>query len=154
MFILDTCAFFTQKHPEGKFITAAGIDSEIINKQSKQYFENMRSTKMEIMVPDVKYCEIIKKHAKETGDFDVLSKIDLDIIALGYELKGTIVTDDFAVQNVALSLGLKFVSCSDKIITEKRSWLYKCTACSHTDKKKGKDCPVCGNNEILRIKSK
>jgi len=46
------------------------------------------------------------------------------------------------------------VSCSDKIITEKRFWKYKCTACNHKEKEKRKDCPVCGNAEILRVKSK
>ena len=153
MFILDTCAFFTQKHPEGEFLTVPGIENEIVNKQSKQYFENMLSIKLKVSKASENSYKIIKKQAKETGDYDVLSKIDLDIIALGYESKGTIVTDDFAIQNVALALELNFVSCSDKIITEKRFWKYKCTACNHKEKEKRKDCPVCGNTEILRVKS-
>ena len=95
-----------------------------------------------------------KKQAKETGDYDVLSKTDIDIITLAYECKGTIVTDDFAIQNVALALGLEFLSCTGKEITEKRFWRYKCTACNHKEKEKKKDCPICGNTEILRIKSK
>ena len=154
MFILDTCAFFSQKHPDGKFLTVPGIENEIINKQSKQYFENMLSTKMKVSKASDDSYKIITKQAKETGDYDVLSKIDLDIIALGYETKGTIVTDDFAIQNVALVLELNFVSCSDKIITEKRFWKYKCAACNHKEKEKRKDCPVCGNTEILRVKTK
>ena len=154
MFILDTCAFFSQKHPDGEFLTVPGIENEIINKQSKQYFESMLSTKMNVSKASDDSYKIIKKQAKETGDYDVLSKIDLDIIALGYETKGTIVTDDFAIQNVALVLELNFVSCSDKIITEKRFWRYKCTACNHKEKEKRKDCPVCGNTEILRVKTK
>ena len=154
MFILDTCAFFSQKHPDGEFLTVPGIENEIINKQSKQYFESMLSTKMNVSKASEDSYKIIKKQAKETGDYDVLSKIDLDIIALGYETKGTIVTDDFAIQNVALVLELNFVSCSDKIIAEKRFWRYKCTACNHKEKEKRKDCPVCGNAEILRVKTK
>ena len=153
MFILDTCAFFTQKHPEGEFLTVPGIESEIVNKQSKQYFQNMLSIKLKVSKANENSYKIVKKQAKETGDYDVLSKIDLDIIALGYESKGTIVTDDFAIQNVALALELKFVSCSDKIIAEKRFWRYKCTACNHKEKEKRKDCTVCGNTEILRVKS-
>ena len=154
MFILDTCAFFSQKHPDGKFLTVPGIENEIINKQSKQYFESMLSTKMKVSKASEDSYKIITEQAKETGDYDVLSKIDLDIIALGYETKGTIVTDDFAIQNVALVLELNFVSCSDKIITEKRFWRYKCAACNHKEKEKRKDCPICGNTEILRVKSK
>lgn len=154
MLILDTCAFFTQKHPEGEFLTVPGIKNEIINKQSKQYFENMLSTKLKIMKANEHSYKVVKEQAKETGDYDVLSQIDLDIIALGYESKGIIVTDDFAIQNVALALELEFVSCSNRTITEKRTWKYKCTACHHKEKEKRKDCPVCGNTEIRRVRSK
>ena len=154
MYILDTCAFFTQKHPEGEFLTVPGIKKEIINKQSRQYYENMLSTKLKIMKANEQSYKIVKEQAKGTGDYGVLSKIDLDIIALGYESRGIIVTDDFAIQNVALSLKIDFVSCSNKAITEKRIWKYKCTACHHKEKEKKTDCPVCGNTEIRRIKSK
>ena len=154
MYILDTCAFFTQKHPEGEFITVPGIKDEIINKQSKQYYENMLSTKLKIMKASVQSYKIVKEKAKETGDYGVLSNIDLDIIALGYESKGIIVTDDFAIQNVALALEIDFVSCSNKAITENRIWIYKSTACHHKEKEKRNDCPICGNTEIRRIKSK
>ena len=152
MFILDTCAFFTQKHPDGEFFTAPGITNEIVNKQSKQYFENMLSTKLSVLKPKTISSEKVEMQAKETGDYDVLSKNDLEIIALGYELQGTIVTDDFAIQNVASALGLNFVSCSGKEITEQRVWKYKCTACNHRDKEKRSDCLVCGSKDIVRIK--
>ncbi len=154
MYILDTCAFFTQKHPEGEFLTVPGIKKEIINKQSRQYYENMLSRKLKIMKANEQSYNIVKEQAKETGDYGVLSNIDLDIIALGYESRGIIVTDDFAIQNVALSLEIDFVSCSNKAITEKRIWKYKCTACHHKEKEKRIDCPICGNTEIRRIKSK
>lgn len=154
MFILDTCAFLTQKHPKGECITIPEIKNEVVNKQSQQYFENMLSTNLKIMEPRQDSYQVVEKHAKKTGDFGVLSKNDMNIIALAYEMKGTIVTDDFAMQNVALSLEVKFVSCSNKVITEKRLWSYKCNACKYIDKKKLKDCPICGNTEIFRIKSR
>ena len=154
MFILDTCAFLTQKHPDGECITIPEIKEEIVNKQSKQYFENMLSTKLKIMEPGHEAYQVVEENAKKTGDFDILSKVDINVIALAYEHKGTIVTDDFAIQNVALSLEVKFVSCSNKVIAEKRLWSYKCNACNYIDKKKLNDCPVCGNTEIFRIKSK
>ena len=154
MLILDTCAFLTQKHPDGECITIPEIKKEIINRQSKQYFENMLSTKLKIMKPRHESYQVVEKYAKITGDFDVLSKTDMNIIALGYEMKGTIVTDDFAIQNVALSLEVNFVSCSNKVITEKRLWSYKCNACKYISKTKLKDCQICGNTEIFRIKSK
>ena len=154
MFILDTCAFLTQKHPTGEFITVPGIKSEIVNRQSRQYFENMLATHLKVMKAQKNSYDVVNKEAKETGDYDVLSKVDMDILALGYECKGTIITDDFAIQNVALALDVKFLSCSGKIISERRAWRYKCTACNHKEKVKLKNCSVCGNEEIRRIKLK
>ena len=154
MFILDTCAFLTQKHPTGEIVTVSGIKSEIINRQSRQYFENMLATQLKVMKAQKKSYDVVNKEAKETGDYNVLSKVDMDILALGYECKGTIITDDFAIQNVALALELKFLSCSGKVISEKRAWRYKCTACNHKEKVKLKNCSVCGSEEIRRIKLK
>lgn len=154
MFILDTCAFLTQKHPTGEFVTVPGIKTEIVNRQSRQYFENMLATHLKVMKAQKDSYDVINKEAKETGDYDVLSKVDIDILALGYECKGTIITDDFAIQNVALALEVKFLSCSGKVISEKRAWRYKCTACNHKEKVKLKNCSVCGNEEIRRIKLK
>ena len=154
MFILDTCAFLTQKHPTGEFVTVPGIKTEIVNRQSLQYFENMLATHLKVMKAQKDSYDVINKEAKETGDYDVLSKVDMDILALGYECKGTIITDDFAIQNVALALEVKFLSCSGKVISEKRAWRYKCTACNHKEKVKLKNCSVCGNEEIRRIKLK
>ena len=154
MFILDTCAFLTQKHPTGEFATVPGIKNEIVNRQSRQYFENMLATHLKVMKAQKNSYDVVNKEAKETGDYDVLSKVDMDILALGYECKGTIITDDFAIQNVALALEVKFLSCSGKVISEKRAWRYKCTACNHKEKVKLKNCSVCGNEEIRRIKLK
>ena len=154
MLILDTCAFLTQKHPNGEFATVPGIKSEIVNRQSRQYFENMLATHLKVMKAQKDSYDVVNKEAKETGDYDVLSKVDMDILALGYECKGTIITDDFAIQNVALALEVKFLSCSGKVISEKRAWRYKCTACNHKEKIKLKNCSVCGNEEIRRIKLK
>ena len=154
MIILDTCAFLTQKHPNGEFVTTPGIKDEIVNKQSKQYFENMLASNLKIMKAQKASYDIVNRQAKRTGDYDVLSKADIDIIALGYECSGTIITDDFAIQNVALALDVKFLSCSGKTISEKRLWRYRCTACKHIEKIKLRQCSVCGNEEIRRIKVK
>ena len=152
--VLDTCAFLTQKHPNGEFVTVPGIKSEIVNKQSKQYFENMLATNLKIMKAEKSSYDVVQMQARETGDFDVLSRVDIDIIALGYECKGTIITDDFAIQNIALALNIKFLPCSGRIISEKRIWRYRCTACSHIEKIKLQNCSVCGSQEIRRVKLK
>ena len=118
--ILDTCAFFTQMHPNGKIATVKNIEDEIINRQSKQYYSNLKSKGLKIIEPVTESLDFIKEKAKETGDLDVLSLTDIKILALGYELQGTIISDDFAIQNVSLYNGLEVISCSGKKIKEIR----------------------------------
>ena len=154
MLVLDTCAFLTQNHPDGILVSVPEIESEIVNKQSKQYFDNLLSINLKLIGPKTGSCAIVNAEARKTGDYDVLSKIDLKIIALAYECKGTIITDDFAIQNVSLSLDIDFSSCSGNSITEKRQWKYKCSACNHIETQKLKKCSVCGSEDIFRIKAK
>ena len=90
--ILDTCAFFTQTHPDGKIATVKEIDEEIVNKQSKQYYSNLKTKGLKIIEPNKNSIDYIKEKAKETGDLDVLSLTDIKILALGYELQGTIIS--------------------------------------------------------------
>ena len=126
MYVLDTCAFLSQKHPNGKLITISQIESEIQNKQSLQYFLNLKEIGLEIREPSRKNLEIVKSNAVKTGDLDVLSDTDQKILAIAYETKSTIVSDDFAIQNVALYMNIEYISCNGKTIKELRKWKYKC----------------------------
>ena len=152
--ILDTCAFFTQMHPNGKIATVKNIEDEIINRQSKQYYSNLKSKGLKIIEPGTESLDFIKEKAKETGDLDVLSLTDIKILALGYELQGTIISDDFAIQNVSLYNGLKVISCSGKKIKEIRIWKYRCSACKLVINEKSETCSICGSSDIFRIKAK
>ena len=154
MYILDTCAFLTQNHPEGEIATISEIESELNNRQSKQYFTNMKEIGLKIREPKVDSIENIRKNSEETGDLGVLSSIDLKILALAYEMRGIIVSDDFAIQNVALHMGLEFTSCSGNEIKELRKWKYQCSACRAEALERMDFCSVCGSEKILRVKVK
>ena len=154
MYVLDTCAFLSQKHPDGKLITIPQIELELKNKQSLQYFSNLNEIGLEIREPSNENLDIIILNAGETGDLAVLSDTDLKILAIAHETKSTIVSDDFAIQNVALYMNLKYMSCSGKEIKELRKWKYKCSACNFISMKKNPECTTCGSIDIFRIKAK
>ena len=154
MYVLDTCAFLSQKHPDGKLITIPQIELEIQNKQSLQYFLNIKEIGLEIREKSRKNLEIIKLNAEKTGDLDILSDIDQKILAIAYETKSTIVSDDFAIQNVALYMNIEYISCSGKTIKELRKWKYKCSACNFVSNNKNSECITCGSKDIFRIKAK
>jgi len=152
--VLDSCAFLSQNHPEGKLATIHEIEDELINRQSKQYFSNLVEKGLKLIEPGGKSEVHVQNKASETGDLDVLSNPDLKILALAYEIEGTIISDDFAIQNVALYMGLKYLSCNGNQIKELRKWKYKCSACNFVTTNKTESCKVCGNKDIFRIKSK
>jgi UPF0271 protein len=93
-----------------------------------------------------KVCEI----AVKVGDKSVLSKADLQLLALAFELKNEgfkpiILTDDYAIQNVAYFLQLDFSSIATFGISKPLKWIVYCPACF---KKYNEDektvCDVCG----------
>ena len=152
--ILDTCAFLSQTHPDGKIATVNGIEDEIENRQSKQYYSNLKNSGLKIVEPLTDSIRHVEKIAQKTGDLDVLSNIDLKILALGYEFEGNIISDDFSIQNVALYMELEIISCSGSKIKELRLWEYKCSACKQVSNNKKESCEVCGSKDIFRIKAK
>ena len=83
------------------------------------------------------------KAAKDTGDFQQLSKQDISLLALGIELNGEIITDDFSIANVAKNLGIKVSSVMTNGIRDVGRWIHYCPGC-RTNHTSGKECPMCG----------
>ena len=91
--------------------------------------------------------------ATKSGDISVLSDTDIDVIASAHELKGAIITDDYAIQNVAEFMGISFVGSDLKPINTKIRWAFRCTGCG---KFYGTDigtCGICGHS-LKRISIK
>jgi endoribonuclease Nob1 len=109
----------------------------------------IETKRLKIIDPDSKYIDLVIKMAEVTGDFRNLSKEDISSIALCLQLNGEILTDDFAISNVAVSLGLKVIPLMTEGIKDKGSWIYYCPGC-HRNFSKSAECPFCGN--ILRKK--
>ena len=81
--------------------------------------------------------------SKDTGDYSQLSKQDISIIALCIEMKGEIISDDFAISNVARNLGLKISPIMTNGIEDVGKWIHYCPGC-RTNHTSGKECPMCG----------
>lgn len=83
-----------------------------------------------------------RKAAEKSGDLDVLSRADLEVLALALEKGWKVATSDFAVQNVAGELGLEVVPVG-KAIRKRIEWVWYCPACGRKADRKGV-CEVCG----------
>ena len=106
----------------------------------------------EIMDPKQASIKTVAENARKSGDLSVLSSADLSILALAFEIKGIVVTNDFAVQNVASKLKIGWEG-SSKSIKEEISWIWYCPACFARYEVK-KVCDTCGTETKRRPKGR
>jgi UPF0271 protein len=105
-----------------------------------------------ILDPDKKSVDKIIAVAKKTGDIGKLSDADISILALALEHDATLMSDDYAVANVAASLQVKVASSSGKGIRETRKYIAYCSTCGKAFSPTQKECPNCGSQLKRRYK--
>lgn len=72
-------------------------------------------------------------------------------IAAEQRLQVACITDDYAMQNVLLQIGLNLVNSSGRRIRQVKSYVLRCHACFHITRDMNKKfCPECGNATLLR----
>jgi UPF0271 protein len=100
--------------------------------------------RLKIIEPEKKFTKLVLEKAEQTGDLLNLSKGDVSVLALGMQLEGELVTDDYTVSNVAKHLGLRVIPIMTKGISRVLDSAYFCPACNKAFKKMS-DCPICGS---------
>lgn len=112
----------------------------------------LESNMLQILDSNRKSIEKVVSAAMRTGDYAKLSEADISIIALALQLEIVLVTNDFAVANVATTLKIPVKSVGSKGITHIRRWIAYCSACGRAFGPNSKECRLCGNR--LRRKYK
>ena len=92
------------------------------------------SGKLRIEAPSEQSLGEVAERARVLGDRIVLSKADMSVIALAVDLRKNgktpiIVSDDYAVQNVADAMNLVYQSLATFGIRQRFNWVYYCPAC-------------------------
>lgn len=154
MLIIDAAIFIQGIDVEG--ITTPKVIEEVKDPESRLLLESLISAgKVKVMVPSKDSIEKIKEKAIETGELGELSDADIEILALAYELKGELFTDDYNLQNIATLLGLKFRTLK-KGIKKVIKWRYVCVGCGKKFETQPPDdvCPDCGSKVRLLPKKK
>ena len=151
MFVLDSVAFLTRRHPQGELLTVSGVEPELVNRRSREYHEQMVATGMQVAMASETTRQQVETTAQETGDAGVLSAVDTELLALALERNATLVTDDFAMQNVAVTLGIAWLPVETDGIAKQLRWRWTCSGCrQHWDEPHG-ECPTCGS-ELRRTR--
>jgi len=86
----------------------------------------------------------VREAAGKTGDLYRLSEADMGVLALSLECGAEIVSDDYGVQNVASSMGLKYHTTAKEGIKREYIWEKVCPGCGLKHSSEFKVCGVCG----------
>jgi UPF0271 protein len=138
----------------GNYCTTQAVFDEVkhIKKSHGAIEALLDAGSLQVIDPNKNSVEKARATAKKTGDYQKLSQADLSIIALALQLETTLLTDDYAVANVAAALKIPVESSSSKGIKETRKWIAYCSACGKAFGPNAIECPLCGNK--LRRKYK
>lgn len=131
----------------GSYCTTQAVFDEVrhIKKSHGAIEALLDAGSLQVVDPDKNSIEKAKAAAKKTGDYQKLSQADLSIVALALQLKIALLTDDYAVANVATTLKIPVQSSSSKGIKETRRWTAYCSACGKAFGPDAKECSLCGN---------
>lgn len=153
-YVLDASAFIYGIVPGGEMETVPAVYAEVKDEISRLKLELMESLK--IVEPDGRCVARVAEAARKTGDDRRISRADGDLLALALEEKEAgkdvvLMTDDYAIQNVARRLGVRASALRQKKSRGNVIWEMRCTGCGRTFAG-GEICPVCGSP--LRMKKR
>jgi len=139
--VADSSVFIYGKDLDGVVVTVPGVEGELKDISSRM---RLQISDVKIEPPSKEMIDNAQQAALETGDAQVLSEVDLEVLAKALELDAVLATDDYAVQNVALHLGLLVEPVAQPRIKKviKRKIIMKCAGCGRPFQ--GDECPICG----------
>jgi UPF0271 protein len=155
IFVVDTSALVGGLRfaaTEVEFATTPALLEEMKRKRLDSIIQTLlNSRKLRIIEPASSSINAVVEAAAALGDLRYLSEQDLQLLALALELTkqgyyAVVLTNDYAIQNIASSLSIKFRSAGEHGIREIIKWKTYCPGCSRLFPKrtKGEMCPHCG----------
>jgi endoribonuclease Nob1 len=157
IFILDASAFYTgfYRSINLKFYTTTRIMNEITHILNTSLTLDLLISSGVLVVQDplIESINKIITTAHHSGDIKKLSKADISILSLAYQLNETLVSDDYSIQNVAKFLKIKTISLGNKGIVKLRKWENFCKTCRKQYPSNIKECTICGNPTKRKYKT-
>ena len=148
MYVLDSSAFIHEYHTTEQTATIPLVREELADEPAYRY-DAMEGSGMHIHLPNDETVETIRRAARESGDLEVLSDTDVRLLATAFELDGTLVTADYAMQNVAERLNVSVEVIARDGIDEAREWIFQCRGCGREYEQHHERCDICGT-ELAR----
>jgi UPF0271 protein len=149
-YVLDSTAFYAgiPYQGSGRYYTTYLVLEEV---KHHNVGSSLIHTRVQVTEPSPESMDKVRSTATKTGDIGALSQTDMSLLALGLDLKNgeggvNIVSDDFAVRNVAEVLSIPLAPTAMKGGEWKNiTWKIYCRGCGKTyTNPKLTVCPVCG----------
>lgn len=154
--VLDTSALIMGLDPSALRLpvyTAPSVGDELIpdTPPFMRYSMSQATGSLIVKEPGESAMKAVREASDQAGDSGVLSKADVEVLGLAFELKKaglmpTIVSDDYAIQNISEVLVVEHASLATFGITRKFDWIYYCPACfrKYPPESVERVCRVCG----------
>lgn len=164
--VLDTSALVMGLNPSATDLpiySVPSVMSELIpdTMPYTRFSTSRDSGRLMVKQPTSSSMRAVQEASSRIGDIGVLSNADLEVLALALDLRQSglspiIVSDDYAIQNVAETLSVEHASLATFGITKKFDWIYYCPACfrRYTIEDAGRPCRVCGTPLRRRVVGK
>ena len=155
-YVPDSTAFYAgiPYQGSGRYYTTYLVLEEV---KHHNVGSSLIHTRVQVTEPSPESLNKVKTTAVKTGDIGALSQTDLSLLALGLDLMNgeggvNLVTDDFAVRNVAEVLSIPLAPTSMKGGEWKNiTWKIYCRGCGRTyTNPKLTVCPVCGTQLVRK----
>ena len=145
MHVLDSSAFI-HEYTTSERIATIPLVREELEDEAGYRFDALEGSGMRIHIPDPETVERTERAARETGDEETLSRTDVRLLATAFELDATLVTDDYAMQNVAEKLDITVDVIAQEGIDERRDWQFQCQGCGRVFEENRERCEICGSD--------
>ena len=141
--ILDSSALFSMEDLPGDDIAVPPGVVDELRKHKDHRLDRWGSL---LRISECTKASVSKVNAAslKSGDAGRLSDVDVSVVALAVDLNGTVLTDDFSIQNVCKIMGIEYRPVVTEGIKEIGKWSYRCNGCGKWYKEKMNDCRICG----------
>lgn len=163
MLVLDTSALIMGFNPTrtGEAYTVPSVEDELSRGTMTElrFHVNKEKGKVILRYPTPRSLESVESVSIKTGEKGHVSRADREVVALALDLKQdgedpVIVSDDYAVQNMAEHLHLPYGSLANFGIAHKFNWIMYCPACHRRSVGPEKTCKVCGTELKRKVLSR
>lgn len=163
MLVLDTSAFIMGFNPSkpGEAYSVQAVEDELSQGTMPQLRFRMFREKgdLNVRTPSPRARSLVEDATSRAGESGYLSEADREVLALALDLKLTglepvVVSDDYAVQNLAEFLQIHHGSLANFGIVHKFQWIMYCPACHRRYRPPEKKCRVCGTDLKRKVLAK